>query len=97
MSNKIRDSFLISKIDEKQSFDAAWQVNNVLMPISKDMQCLEAIYNLRFCADMWLKTITSLTGTKLNLFGSSKNGFGFKQSDLDICMTMDGLETAEVD
>ncbi|XP_060618072.2 terminal uridylyltransferase 7 [Anolis sagrei] len=35
------------------------------------------------------------TGTKLNLFGSSKNGFGFKQSDLDICMTIDGLETAE--
>ncbi|KFV73994.1 Terminal uridylyltransferase 7, partial [Dryobates pubescens] len=34
-------------------------------------------------------------GTKLDLFGSSKNGFGFKQSDLDICMTMDGLETAE--
>ncbi|KAM9214251.1 terminal uridylyltransferase 7 isoform 2-T2 [Leptosomus discolor] len=34
-------------------------------------------------------------GTKLNLFGSSKNGFGFKQSDLDICMMMDGLETAE--
>ncbi|XP_067424618.1 terminal uridylyltransferase 7 isoform X2 [Emydura macquarii macquarii] len=34
-------------------------------------------------------------GTRLNLFGSSKNGFGFKQSDLDICMTIDGLETAE--
>ncbi|XP_009866460.1 PREDICTED: terminal uridylyltransferase 7-like, partial [Apaloderma vittatum] len=34
-------------------------------------------------------------GTKLNLFGSSKNGLGFKQSDLDICMTFDGLETAE--
>ncbi|XP_068780593.1 terminal uridylyltransferase 7 isoform X2 [Struthio camelus] len=34
-------------------------------------------------------------GTKLNLFGSSKNGFGFKQSDLDICLTVDGLETAE--
>ncbi|NXX76519.1 TUT7 uridylyltransferase, partial [Urocolius indicus] len=34
-------------------------------------------------------------GTKLNLFGSSKNGFGFKQSDLDICMTMAGMETAE--
>ncbi|XP_054842443.1 terminal uridylyltransferase 7 [Eublepharis macularius] len=34
-------------------------------------------------------------GTKLNLFGSSKNGFGFKQSDLDICMTIDGLESAE--
>ncbi|XP_027730740.1 terminal uridylyltransferase 7 isoform X7 [Vombatus ursinus] len=34
-------------------------------------------------------------GTKLSLFGSSKNGFGFKQSDLDICMTIEGLETAE--
>ncbi|KAM6392196.1 terminal uridylyltransferase 7 isoform 1-T1 [Rhynochetos jubatus] len=34
-------------------------------------------------------------GTKLTLFGSSKNGFGFKQSDLDICMTINGLETAE--
>ncbi|XP_051657295.1 terminal uridylyltransferase 7 isoform X2 [Manacus candei] len=34
-------------------------------------------------------------GTKLDLFGSSKNGFGFKQSDLDICMTIDGLQTAE--
>ncbi|NXY20868.1 TUT7 uridylyltransferase, partial [Atrichornis clamosus] len=34
-------------------------------------------------------------GTKLDLFGSSKNGFGFIQSDLDICMTIDGLETSE--
>ncbi|NXK38516.1 TUT7 uridylyltransferase, partial [Piprites chloris] len=34
-------------------------------------------------------------GTKLDLFGSSKNGFGFKQSDLDICMTIDGRKTAE--
>ncbi|XP_051028780.1 terminal uridylyltransferase 7 [Acomys russatus] len=34
-------------------------------------------------------------GTKLSLFGSSKNGFGFKQSDLDVCMTINGHETAE--
>ncbi|KAG8455308.1 hypothetical protein GDO86_001487 [Hymenochirus boettgeri] len=34
-------------------------------------------------------------GARLNLFGSSKNGFGFKQSDLDICMTIEGKETAE--
>ncbi|XP_037706859.1 terminal uridylyltransferase 7 isoform X2 [Choloepus didactylus] len=34
-------------------------------------------------------------GTKLSLFGSSKNGFGFKQSDLDVCMTINGRETAE--
>lgn len=34
-------------------------------------------------------------GATLSLFGSSKNGFGFKQSDLDICMRLDGHETAE--
>nr|XP_006626679.2 PREDICTED: terminal uridylyltransferase 7 isoform X1 [Lepisosteus oculatus]XP_015218631.1 PREDICTED: terminal uridylyltransferase 7 isoform X1 [Lepisosteus oculatus]XP_015218642.1 PREDICTED: terminal uridylyltransferase 7 isoform X1 [Lepisosteus oculatus]XP_015218650.1 PREDICTED: terminal uridylyltransferase 7 isoform X1 [Lepisosteus oculatus] len=34
-------------------------------------------------------------GAKLSLFGSSKNGFGFKQSDLDICLTFEGKETAE--
>ncbi|KAJ8285435.1 hypothetical protein GJAV_G00026760 [Gymnothorax javanicus] len=34
-------------------------------------------------------------GAKLQLFGSSKNGFGFKQSDLDICMVLEGRETAE--
>ncbi|XP_077572391.1 terminal uridylyltransferase 4 isoform X2 [Stigmatopora nigra] len=32
---------------------------------------------------------------QLCLFGSSKNGFGFHDSDLDICMTLEGLETAE--
>ncbi|XP_062307775.1 terminal uridylyltransferase 7 [Osmerus eperlanus] len=34
-------------------------------------------------------------GAKLRLFGSSKNGFGFKQSDLDICMVLEGQETAD--
>lgn len=33
---------------------------------------------------------------QLCLFGSSKNGFGFHDSDLDICMTLEGHETAEV-
>ncbi|XP_077389550.1 terminal uridylyltransferase 4 isoform X3 [Festucalex cinctus] len=32
---------------------------------------------------------------QLCLFGSSKNGFGFHDSDLDICMTLEGHETAE--
>lgn len=32
---------------------------------------------------------------KLCLFGSSKNGFGFRQSDLDICMTFEDRETVE--
>ncbi|XP_006006033.1 terminal uridylyltransferase 4 isoform X1 [Latimeria chalumnae] len=32
---------------------------------------------------------------RLCLFGSSKNGFGFRNSDLDICMTLEGHETAE--
>ncbi|XP_022519969.2 terminal uridylyltransferase 4 isoform X2 [Astyanax mexicanus] len=32
---------------------------------------------------------------QLCLFGSSKNGFGFRDSDLDICMTLEGHDTAE--
>ncbi|KAG9466915.1 hypothetical protein GDO78_015896, partial [Eleutherodactylus coqui] len=32
---------------------------------------------------------------RLCLFGSSKNGFGFRDSDLDICMTIEGHENAE--
>lgn len=32
---------------------------------------------------------------QLCLFGSSKNGFGFRDSDLDICMTLEGHENAE--
>ncbi|XP_039606542.1 terminal uridylyltransferase 7-like [Polypterus senegalus] len=32
---------------------------------------------------------------KLSLFGSSLNGFGFKQSDLDICMTFKGADTSK--
>ncbi|XP_072290269.1 terminal uridylyltransferase 7 isoform X2 [Eucyclogobius newberryi] len=35
--------------------------------------------------------------TKLQLFGSSKNGFGFRQSDLDICMMLEGRDTLEDD
>ncbi|XP_040264743.1 terminal uridylyltransferase 4 [Bufo bufo] len=32
---------------------------------------------------------------RLCLFGSSKNGFGFRDSDLDICMTIEGHENAQ--
>ncbi|KAM8931073.1 terminal uridylyltransferase 4 isoform 2-T2 [Pelodytes ibericus] len=32
---------------------------------------------------------------RLCLFGSSKNGFGFRDSDLDICMTIEGHENTE--
>ena len=34
--------------------------------------------------------------TRMNLFGSSRNGFGFRGSDLDICMTFEGNQTGEV-
>ncbi|XP_056142111.1 terminal uridylyltransferase 7 [Lampris incognitus] len=34
-------------------------------------------------------------GASLRLFGSSRNGFGFRQSDLDICMVMEGQDTAD--
>ncbi|KAL2092115.1 hypothetical protein ACEWY4_011913 [Coilia grayii] len=35
-----------------------------------------------------------IEGARLRLFGSSKNGFGFKQSDLDICMVLEGQENS---
>ncbi|XP_024131368.1 terminal uridylyltransferase 7 isoform X2 [Oryzias melastigma] len=34
-------------------------------------------------------------GAQLQLFGSSKNGFGFKKSDLDICMVLEGQESID--
>ncbi|XP_068461077.1 terminal uridylyltransferase 7 isoform X2 [Clinocottus analis] len=36
-------------------------------------------------------------GARLQLFGSSKNGFGFRQSDLDICMVLEGQDSIEDD
>ncbi|KAM5148779.1 terminal uridylyltransferase 4 isoform 2-T2 [Mantella aurantiaca] len=36
-----------------------------------------------------------ISNARLCLFGSSKNGFGFRDSDLDICMTLEGHENAE--
>lgn len=37
------------------------------------------------------------TGAKLQLFGSSKNGFGFRQSDLDICMMLEDRDSIDDD
>lgn len=34
-------------------------------------------------------------GARLQLFGSSKNGFGFRQSDLDICMVLEGQDSID--
>ncbi|XP_074525607.1 terminal uridylyltransferase 7 [Halichoeres trimaculatus] len=34
-------------------------------------------------------------GARLQLFGSSKNGFGFRQSDLDICMVLEGEDSID--
>jgi len=38
-----------------------------------------------------------LSDAKLCLFGSSCNGFGFRNSDLDITLTFAGRETDEVE
>uniref|UniRef100_A0A8C5C470 CCHC-type domain-containing protein n=1 Tax=Gadus morhua TaxID=8049 RepID=A0A8C5C470_GADMO len=42
-----------------------------------------------------LQDVENFIQKQLQLFGSSKNGFGFRQSDLDICMVLDGQETAD--
>ncbi|XP_078107333.1 terminal uridylyltransferase 7 [Sander vitreus] len=41
------------------------------------------------------RQFAGFAGAKLQLFGSSKNGFGFRQSDLDICMVLEGQETID--
>lgn len=52
------------------------------------------------CFYIWklkhLPACDSADKAQLCLFGSSKNGFGFRDSDLDICMTLEGHKTAEV-
>ncbi|KAM6188168.1 LOW QUALITY PROTEIN: terminal uridylyltransferase 7-like [Sarcoramphus papa] len=57
--------------------------------------CHHTSNSIRYTFRFIRAIIKLLNRTKLNLFGSSKNGFGFKQSDLDMYMTIDGLETAE--
>lgn len=45
--------------------------------------------------DLELFVRRQFAGARLQLFGSSKNGFGFRQSDLDICMVLEGQETID--
>ncbi|XP_030593881.1 terminal uridylyltransferase 7 [Archocentrus centrarchus] len=45
--------------------------------------------------DLELFVRRQFDGARLQLFGSSKNGFGFRQSDLDICMVLEGQETID--
>ena len=40
--------------------------------------------------------LLSFLGAKLTPYGSSLNGFGNANSDVDICMTVDGVENVEV-
>uniref|UniRef100_A0A8C4YY12 CCHC-type domain-containing protein n=1 Tax=Gadus morhua TaxID=8049 RepID=A0A8C4YY12_GADMO len=49
-----------------------------------------------FLSVFFLGQVFHCPSARLQLFGSSKNGFGFRQSDLDICMVLDGQETADV-
>lgn len=41
-------------------------------------------------------TLDSISEANVEMFGSSCNGFGFHNSDIDICLTFDGNDTGEV-
>jgi len=41
--------------------------------------------------------VISFVDARLFLFGSSKNGFGFRSSDIDICMTLENKVKEDVD
>ena len=45
---------------------------------------------------LWTFCTILILGARLHLFGSSKNGFGFKNSDIDICMTLEDHAKDEV-
>ena len=56
-----------------------------LVTEAKTMSVTQAIDLYRFLPD-----------ARLFLFGSSKNGFGFRNSDIDICMTLENHFKEEV-
>ncbi|XP_053180647.1 terminal uridylyltransferase 7 [Scomber japonicus] len=56
---------------------------------------LEVSVREHILKDLEIFVRRQFAGARLQLFGSSKNGFGFRQSDLDICMVLEGQETMD--
>lgn len=53
---------------------------------------------MNYCDIVYVKLLLSFSaGARLFLFGSSKNGFGFRNSDIDICMTLENRVKEELD
>ena len=62
---------------------------------------LNVIINIDTCLQIIVKNcsickITFFPDARLTLYGSSRNGFGNAKSDVDICMTFDGVEWIDV-
>ncbi|XP_051923084.1 terminal uridylyltransferase 7 isoform X50 [Hippocampus zosterae] len=56
---------------------------------------LEMAVRERILQDLETFVRRQFPGARLQLFGSSKNGFGFRQSDLDICMVREGQDNID--
>ncbi|XP_061134828.1 terminal uridylyltransferase 7 isoform X2 [Syngnathus typhle] len=56
---------------------------------------LEVAVRERILQDLEIFVRRQFPGARLQLFGSSKNGFGFRQSDLDICMVREGQDNID--
>ncbi|XP_068167780.1 terminal uridylyltransferase 7 [Antennarius striatus] len=69
-------------------------LNKVCEQCSTDFAPDELEMEVRECILQDLEAFVRrfFAGARLQLFGSSKNGFGFRQSDLDICMVLEGQE-----
>lgn len=50
----------------------------------------------QICKDMESYIRELYPNAKLELFGSTKNGFGLKDSDIDTCLTFEDNATGEV-
>uniref|UniRef100_A0A8C3RR98 CCHC-type domain-containing protein n=1 Tax=Chelydra serpentina TaxID=8475 RepID=A0A8C3RR98_CHESE len=94
-SGKVR---CILKICKWWGYFIPTSIKHTLQPsVSPFTTCKNCIPDSKLldCQVGELFSYSILYKARLCLFGSSKNGFGFRDSDLDICMTLEGHENAE--
>jgi DNA polymerase sigma len=82
----------LEELPEMKTTDYAW-LDGVLMKIYRIKKPSEKEVNQRERALKFIQNFMEMNfdkNSRLELFGSSRNGFGFSGSDLDICLTFAG-------
>jgi len=82
----------LEELPEMKTTDYAW-LDGVLMKLYRRKKPSEKEINQRERALKFIQNFMEMNfdkNSRLELFGSSRNGFGFSGSDLDICLTFAG-------